>query len=492
MGAVYQALELSLDRRVALKVISPRLSSNELYRRLFQQEARHAASIEHPNVLPVYQAGEGPGGELFLSMRLIRGHDLGRRLARGESLSPREAVSLLVQVASALDAAHLSGLVHRDVKPGNVLLEPREDGTHVYLSDFGLAQRVEPAAAPAGDKKVRGTVDYMPPEQIQGLPVDETADVYAFGCLLYRCLVGEVPFPRASPPETMVAHLNAPIPRPSDAVPGLPDVLDVLVLRALEKDPARRARSVLSLMRHAEAQLGSERPRSAAERHTPAPARAEDIPLPQASRATSRRPRRGARLIAALLLGGLALAGLSGLAAIDRESGATPDPRAAATEALDLTAEGVRMSTTLAAAMGELGTGASPATRREVGRELSVLPTRAATVSRRARRLPASPPTGATLRRAARRGAATARALAQIAADPSAPISDGAAAATRREYGRLLGDLRTAVRAVEQALARTKRLKASDARTIASIDRGIARARREAGPSLDNLAHLVE
>lgn len=489
MGAVYQALELSLDRRVALKVISPQLSSDELYRQLFQQEARHAASIEHPNVLPVYQAGEGSGGELFLSMRLIRGHDLGRRLARRESLSPREAVSLLVQVASALDKAHLSGLVHRDVKPGNVLLEPRADGMHVYLSDFGLAQRVEPAAAAGRTNKVLGTVDYMPPEQIQGRPVDETADVYAFGCLLYRCLVGEVPFPRTSPPETMVAHLNAPIPRPSNAVPGLPEVLDVLVLRALEKDPARRARSVLSLMRHAEAELGSERPRSTAERRPPAPARVEGPPR---SRASSGHPRRRAGLVGALLLGGLALAGLGGLVAIDRESLPPPDPRAAATEALDLTAEGIRMSTTLTAAMGELGTGASPATRAEVGRELSVVPTRATTISRMARRLPASSPTGGTLRRAARRGAATARALAQIAADPSAPVSDGAAAATRREYSRLLGELRATVRAVEETLTRTNRLKASDARTIASIDRGIARARREAAASLGSLDRLVE
>jgi len=255
MGELYEARQLSLERRVALKLIKPELASDPGFCERFRREARAAASIDHPNVLPVYESGELPDGRLFLASRFVDGGDLGAHLDRVGPLDPHEAIALLTQVAAALDAAHAAGLVHRDVKPANVLLEAVSGGTHVYLGDFGLAKWTGASHAYTASGALLGTVDYMAPEQIEGGVVDGRADVYAFGCLLYRCLTGQVPFPRDAASATLMAHMNAPIPLPSALVPGLPEPLDTAVRRALEKDPAHRAESAGALMRWVAARM---------------------------------------------------------------------------------------------------------------------------------------------------------------------------------------------------------------------------------------------
>lgn len=254
MGDVYEATQLSLDRRVALKVIAEHLGTDERFRYRFRREARSAASFDHPNILPVYETGELPGGRLFLSMRFIDGPDLSSLLREHGPLSARDTVAILGQVGDALDAAHEHGLVHRDVKPANVMLESSAHGWRSYLTDFGLAKHDE-ATEHTASGEILGTIDYMAPEQINGGPLDGRADVYSFGCMVYRCLTGEVPYRRETRTATLMAHANAPIPVPSHAVAGLPAPLDFVVARAMAKDPERRARSAGALMRWASAQL---------------------------------------------------------------------------------------------------------------------------------------------------------------------------------------------------------------------------------------------
>jgi serine/threonine protein kinase len=255
MGTVYEATQLSLDRRVALKFVSDELSGDERFRERFRREARSAAAIDHAHILPVYEAGEVHDRQLFLAMRLVDGPDLSSMLRERGPLDVTQTVAILGQVGEALDAAHERGLVHRDVKPANVMLEPRDSNWHAFLTDFGLAKPDEQAGEHTAPGELLGTVDYMAPEQIHGLPLDGRADVYAFGCMVYRCLTDELPYTRATRTATLMAHANAPVPLPSEAVAGLPSVLDVVVQRAMEKDREKRARSAGALMRWAETQL---------------------------------------------------------------------------------------------------------------------------------------------------------------------------------------------------------------------------------------------
>jgi serine/threonine protein kinase len=255
MGAVYEAVQLSLDRRVALKFVSPVLATDERFHERFRREARSAAAIDHPNILPVYEAAELEDGRLFLAMKLVNGPDLRSLLKERGPLDAAEAVAILLQIGGALDAAHEQGLVHRDVKPANVMLEMRDDTWHAYLTDFGLAKPDEKGSEHTATGELLGTVDYMAPEQINGQPLDGRADVYSFGCMVYRCLTDELPFPRDSRTATLMAHTNAQVPLPSAAVAGLPAPLDVVVRRAMEKDPDKRARSAGALMRWAAAQI---------------------------------------------------------------------------------------------------------------------------------------------------------------------------------------------------------------------------------------------
>jgi serine/threonine-protein kinase len=258
MGEIYEAMQLSLQRRVAVKFIAPELTGDVAFRERFRREARTAAAIDHPSILPIYDTQETDDGRLLIAMRLVQGQDLGSYLSAHGPLEAHEAVTLLKPIAEALDAAHEAGLVHRDVKPANVLLEPRGNGSlTAFLTDFGLAKSASSTSRHTRTGKIVGTVDFMAPEQARGgTGLDGRVDVYAFGCLMYCALTGEPPYRRESEMATMVAHVNEPVPVPSHAVGGVPEAMDMVVGRAMAKDPSRRARSAGALMRWAEAQLG--------------------------------------------------------------------------------------------------------------------------------------------------------------------------------------------------------------------------------------------
>jgi len=248
MGVVYRAHDLALDRDVALKLLAPQLANDVSFRERFLTESRVAASLEHPNVVPIHDAGE-IDGQLYIAMRLVEGSDLKAVLRQGP-LEPARAVRILEQIAGALDAAHARGLVHRDVKPSNVLLDERE---HAYLADFGLSRYLGDAALPLGPAKSLGTADYVAPEQIRGEEVDGRADVYALGCLLYECLAGVPPFRRGTDAATLYAQLE----EPPSVLPGLEEVLP----RALAKEPAERYGTCGELIEDARQALGIAEPK---------------------------------------------------------------------------------------------------------------------------------------------------------------------------------------------------------------------------------------
>lgn len=233
MGVVYRATDTRLGRKVALKLLPPELSQNRSFQARFLRESRLAASIDHPGVIPIYEAGD-IGGQLYIAMRHVEGTDLAQLLRDEGALEPQRAVALVGQLAAALDAAHGRGLVHRDIKPSNALV----DGDHVYLSDFGLSQ--EAAESSAQGDGVVGTVRYMAPEVIRSGEATPQSDVYSLGCVLFECLTGEPPFPAASDSAVIYGHLESPPPRPSERRPGVPRALDAVVAGALEKDPTRR------------------------------------------------------------------------------------------------------------------------------------------------------------------------------------------------------------------------------------------------------------
>ena len=234
MGIVYRATQLSLGRPVALKLIAPEHAADANFRERFQRESRMAAAIDHPNVIPVYEAGE-EDGRLYLVMRWVAGTDLHRELRAGGRLHPDRAALIVTQVAGALDAAHTAGLIHRDVKPGNVLLS----GDHAYLADFGLTRLAGSDTQMTTGGHFLGTVDYMAPEQFHPGPQDGRVDVYALGCVLFAALTGAPPFLRETVPATMLAHLHDPPPRASDT-PGVSRDFDRVLARALAKAPEDR------------------------------------------------------------------------------------------------------------------------------------------------------------------------------------------------------------------------------------------------------------
>ncbi len=252
MSVVYLAEDLRLKRRVALKLLAAGLAEDESFRDRFLRESELAASIDHPNIVPIYEAGTTED-LLFIAMRYVEGRDLKERLQRGR-LDPADAIGILAQVASALDAAHARGLVHRDVKPSNVLLDTgaRPDGSdHVYLADFGITKRVSEETGVGDDGHLLGTIDYVAPEQIAGEEIDGRADVYSLGCVLYECLVGQPPFRRDSELAVVFAHLEAESPAPSAQRPELPAALDAVIARALAKEPEQRYPSCRELARAA-------------------------------------------------------------------------------------------------------------------------------------------------------------------------------------------------------------------------------------------------
>jgi Protein kinase domain len=259
MGVLYLALEPGLERRVALKLIAPEAAADEVFARRFAEESRIAASIEHPNVVPIYAAGE-EGGVRYIAMRYVSGADLARRLTREGRLDPAVAVELIAQIGNGLDAIHAAGLVHRDVKPANVLLGGGEGVEHAYITDFGVARNVSTESGLTQTGRFVGTLDYVAPEQISGGAVDARADVYALGCLLFKLLTGEVPFPKDGEAARLFAHLNDPPPAPSLWVPEVSMALDDVVIRAMSKGPDDRYPSAGDLGRAAQAALRGEQP----------------------------------------------------------------------------------------------------------------------------------------------------------------------------------------------------------------------------------------
>jgi YVTN family beta-propeller protein len=247
MGAVYRAEEEGLGRKVALKVIAPELAQDERFRERFLRESRIAASLDHPHVIPIYQAGE-EDGVVYLAMRYVEGYDLANLVAEEGALEPKRTVDLLSQIAEALDAAHEKGLVHRDVKPSNVLIAVAGGREHCYLGDFGLTKRTGSLSGVTAVGEVVGTLEYVAPEQITGDPLDERADVYSLACVLYECLTGQAPFPRATDVALLWAHVHEEPTPPSKARPDLPKELDTVLARGLAKEPGRRYRSAGELM----------------------------------------------------------------------------------------------------------------------------------------------------------------------------------------------------------------------------------------------------
>jgi hypothetical protein len=258
MGVLYLGHEPGLERRVALKLIAPEAAADEVFARRFAEESKIAASIEHPNVVPIYAAGEEDGVP-YIAMRYVAGADLAKRLVREGRLDPGVAVEIVAQVGNGLDAIHAAGLVHRDVKPANVLLSGG-DATHAYITDFGVARNVATESGLTQTGRFVGTLDYVAPEQISGGEVDARVDVYALGCLLFKLLTGEVPFPRDGEAARLYAHLNDPPPAPSLYVPAVSMALDDVVIRAMSKGPDDRYPSAGDLGRAAQAALRGERP----------------------------------------------------------------------------------------------------------------------------------------------------------------------------------------------------------------------------------------
>jgi hypothetical protein len=254
MGILYLAVESGLDRRVALKLIAPEAAADPVFARRFTEESRIAASIEHPNVVPIYAAGE-EAGIPFIAMRYVAGSDLARRLTREGRLQPEMAVGLIAQIANGLDAIHAAGLVHRDVKPANVLLSGGGAADHAYITDFGVARNVSTQSGLTQTGRFVGTLDYVAPEQISGGAVDARVDVYALGCLLFKLLTGQVPYPREGDAARLYAHLNDPPPAPSLYAPEVSMALDDVVIRAMSKQPDDRYPSAGDLGRAATAAL---------------------------------------------------------------------------------------------------------------------------------------------------------------------------------------------------------------------------------------------
>jgi tRNA A-37 threonylcarbamoyl transferase component Bud32 len=238
MGTVYLA-EAPHGQRVALKLLSPNLARDERFRQRFLRESQLAAGLDHPHIVPTLASGE-EDGVLYLAMAYVEGSDLRHLLRREGRLEPERAIALVAQVAEALDAAHAAGLVHRDVKPGNILVTEGSMGERAYVCDFGLARHVTSVSSLTGERGFVGTIDYVPPEQIEGGKIDARADVYSLGCVLYECLAGERPFDRESELSVVFAHLNEPPPSLSDLRPELPTAFDEVLATALAKAPDDR------------------------------------------------------------------------------------------------------------------------------------------------------------------------------------------------------------------------------------------------------------
>jgi serine/threonine-protein kinase len=282
MGEVYRAYDTEHRRTVALKVLSAGLAGDTAYRERFRREAHAAARLSEPHVVPIHRYGE-VDGRLFLDMRLVDGTDLGDLLHRDGAMDPARAVAVVGQVARALDAAHAEGLVHRDVKPSNVLVTGSGDDEFVYLVDFGIAWSADSTEGPSltATGSALGSFDYMAPERFLERPVDARTDVYALTCVLFECLTGRRPFVGDGLAKMMYAHLNTAPPRASSLRGGLPPALDDVLARGLAKDPDQRWPSAGALAQAARAALTSGGVAPQAEASRP-PGPSQPLPRPQA------------------------------------------------------------------------------------------------------------------------------------------------------------------------------------------------------------------
>jgi YVTN family beta-propeller protein len=311
MGVVYRATQERLGRPVAVKVIAPELARDPTFRRRFDRESELAASIEHPNAVPIYEAGESADGTLYIAMRLIEGTDLAALLAKEGWLEPDRAARLVEQVAGALDEAHRRGLVHRDVKPSNVLIGDAGDRDWAYLTDFGLTKRTTGESRLTGSGEWVGTLDYVSPEQIQGQPIDARTDVYSLGCVLFEAVTARAPFEREDQVATIHAHLNERPPSLGQLAPDAPGALQPVIDRALAKDPKDRYPSAGDLGRAAAsavAGIAITEPERTVARGEAASGTAPTRRLgrPPGGRA-GRGARQGAAIVAVLLIAGLAV-----------------------------------------------------------------------------------------------------------------------------------------------------------------------------------------
>ena len=306
MGIVYRATQVALGRPVALKLIAANFAGDRSFRERFKREWETAASIDHPNVIPVYEAGEAEE-HLFIAMRYVEGLDLANLLAREPELAPERAVRIIAQVAAALDAAHARGLVHRDVKPANVLIGAEE---HVYLTDFGLTKHASQDALTKTGLFV-GSVDYAAPEQIRGEAMDARTDVYSLGCVLYQTLTKRLPYDKPADVAKMYAHVSEPPPLVSAARLDGSTAFDAVVVQAMAKEPddryqsagefAKAAQDALAGVRAAGAEAQDSARRRPTRRRRPATSRSRAGPKIAASASGCRRsswpgwPRRGWR-----------------------------------------------------------------------------------------------------------------------------------------------------------------------------------------------------
>ena len=262
MSVVFRADNMRLGNEVALKVLSADLSENDAFRERFVRESRLAASINHPNIIPIYDAGE-EDGLLYIAMRFVAGADLKTLIRQEGPLSMRRSAELISQVARGLSVAHQRGLIHRDIKPANILTERAggdgETVDHAYLADFGLMKHQVSRSGLTDTGQFLGTVDYVAPEQVEGRQTDHRADVYSLGCVLYECLTGSVPYPRESDVAVLFAHVQDTVPRITDLRPDLTSAIDEICARAMAKRPEHRYASAGDLSRDLSELAGAHR-----------------------------------------------------------------------------------------------------------------------------------------------------------------------------------------------------------------------------------------
>jgi serine/threonine protein kinase len=277
MGEVWRAFDTATERVVALKVLPANFADDRVFQTRFRREARAAAGLDEPHVVPIHDFGE-IDGRLYVTMRLIKGCEL-QQLLRAGPLPPARAVGIIEQIASALHAAHEIGLVHRDVKPSNILVT---DDDFAYLIDFGIARAAGETGLTSTGTTI-GTWAYMAPERFQHGTADARADIYALACVLHESLTGQPPFPVNTMEQIAVAHMLQPVPRPSELRDGVPAEMDQVIATGMAKDPDQRYQTAKDLAQAARAAMATPTPPATTEMSTAPTELATQPPIPSAS-----------------------------------------------------------------------------------------------------------------------------------------------------------------------------------------------------------------